>query len=303
VKLLNEAEGFFMMDEGNVKGIFVPVITPFLINGELDLDSYRSYVARLLEHNIQGVVINGTTGESPTVSWEEVTSLMKVTNEQMREKPVPIVIGTGTNDTLSTVRRTELAGKLGADAALVVVPYYSRPSQEGIIAHFRRAAEVGVPIIVYEIPSRTGVRLSVDTVRTILEINGVIGLKDSSGGIELVSELTRVGSKPVLCGEDAFFHSMLSAGASGGILAAANLETDTFIEVLRLADTGRFKDAKKMFDLLLPFIRLLFEESNPAPLKWVLARQGLITSEAVRLPMSPITHRLQMRLEQMVQTH
>ncbi|MGF7034861.1 4-hydroxy-tetrahydrodipicolinate synthase [Paenibacillus mucilaginosus] len=291
-----------MLNERDLKGVYVPVVTPFLPNAELDLDSYRNYVEKLLEEDIQGLVINGTTGESPTVSWEEVVELVTTTKECMSAKrnPLPLVIGTGTNDTVSTVKRTEMAGQLGADAVLVVTPYYSRPSQEGILEHYRRAAQVGVPVIAYEVPSRTGVRLTADTIKRILDLDGVIGLKDSSGGTGLLSELTRLGTKPVLCGEDLYFHAMLGQGASGGILASANVNTSAYIDVYRLASQGNLAGAKQQFELLVPLIRRLFQESNPAPLKWLLARQGILSSDTVRLPMGPITQALQQELERTI---
>lgn len=288
-----------MLHEQDLKGIYVPVVTPFLPNEELDLDSYRNYLGKLLSHNIQGLVINGTTGESPTVSWEEVTALVQVTKDRlsMTQKRIPVVIGTGTNSTKSTVKRTELAGHLGADAVLVVTPYYNRPSQEGVLEHFRRVAQVGVPAIVYEIPSRTGIQLSTDTVRRILDLNGVIGLKDSSGSIGLTSELTRFDTKPILCGDDVYFYSMLAHGASGGMLASANVHTDVFLEVYRLAAQGQFTQAKKAFDSLVPLIKKLFQESNPAPIKWVLASQSVLMTDTLRLPMVPISNELQRELE------
>ncbi|QYR20206.1 4-hydroxy-tetrahydrodipicolinate synthase [Paenibacillus sp. sptzw28] len=289
-----------MLDEHNVKGIFVPVVTPFLPSGELDLISFQNYVDGLLKSDIQGLVINGTTGESPTVSWEEVILLVEAAKERMQGKRIPIIVGTGTNDTASTLKRTELAGNIGADAALVVVPYYSRPSQAGIIEHFRMAAQVGLPVIAYEVPARTGIRLTVSTARNILELDGVIGLKDSTGGPELLTELTRLGSKPVLCGEDANFYAALCAGASGGILASANIHTDAFIDVFQLVLHGRVQEAKITFDRLFPLIQLLFQESNPAPLKWLLSRQSVITSDTVRLPMTSITRELQSELEQAI---
>jgi len=291
-----------MLNEGDLKGIYVPVVTPFLSNEGLDLDSYRNYLERLLVHEIQGLVINGTTGESPTVTWEEVVNLAQTTKISMidQNKRLPLIIGTGTNDTVSTVKRTEMAGHLGADAVLVVTPYYSRPSEEGIIEHFRRVAQVGVPVIAYEVPSRTGIQLTTDVVRSIMDLNGVIGLKDSSGGIGLISELSRLDTKPVLCGEDIYFHAMLSQGARGGILASANMHTDAFIDVFQLASTGDFIKSKTTFDLLAPFIQTLFQESNPAPLKWLLARQGIISSDTLRLPMGSITKELQLQLERML---
>ncbi|CAM2859307.1 4-hydroxy-tetrahydrodipicolinate synthase [Paenibacillus sediminis] len=288
------------MNERNLKGIFVPVVTPFQTNNELDLDSYQKYLRSLLTHEIQGLVVNGTTGEAPTVCWDEVTSLVELTKHTMKNNPIPLIVGTGTNDTMSTLKRTELAAELGADAVLIVVPYYNRPSQEGIVEHFRAVAQVGIPVIMYEVPSRTGVRITLDTARTILDMDGVIGLKDCSGNTELVSELTRLSSKPVLCGEDIYFHSMLTAGASGGILASASIETAKFLQVFRLAEEGRDLEAMTVFESMVPFIRLLFKESNPSPLKWLLARQGLIASDHVRLPMSVISSSLQEEMEQML---
>ncbi|MEK8130724.1 4-hydroxy-tetrahydrodipicolinate synthase [Paenibacillus filicis] len=289
-----------MLNEQNLKGIFVPVVTPFLANEQLDINSYRNYVSSLFVHDIQGLVVNGTTGESPTVTWEEVAELVSVTKDLMAEKGrrLPIVVGTGTNSTASTVQRTELAGHLGADAVLVVVPYYSRPSQEGILEHFRRVSQVGVPVIAYEIPARTGVRLTIETTRRILDLDGVIGLKDSSGQIGFSSELTRLSAKPILCGEDLYFHAMLSQGASGGMLASANVHTRSLINVYQLFNTGSVTAAKQAFDLLVPCIQSLFQESNPAPLKWLLARQGLIATDTLRSPMSPISEGLKLTLEQ-----
>ncbi|WP_256760673.1 4-hydroxy-tetrahydrodipicolinate synthase [Cohnella sp. WQ 127256] len=288
-----------MLREEHVRGIFVPVVTPFSQDETLDEASYRRYLEGLLDHNIQGLVINGTTGEAPTVSWGEVQELVRWTKQIMtrKSKSVPIIVGTGTNDTRSTVARTEQVGELGADAALVVVPYYSRPSQEGIIEHFRRAAQTGVPVIAYEVPIRTGVRLSADTAEAILALSGVVGMKDSSGGTELVSMLMQRGvRKPILCGEDATFLSMLHHGASGGILASANLKTEAFIETYRLFEEGRTAEAATTFDSLSPLIDLLFRESNPTPLKWLLSRLGILASSTLRLPLLPISEELRKEL-------
>ena len=291
-----------MITEENLKGIYVPVVTPFFANEELDLDSYRNYLGNLLLHDIHGLVINGTTGEAPTVSWDEVEDLVHLTKASMNGRPqqIPLIIGTGTNHTLSTVKRIEMAGQIGADAVLVVTPYYSRPSEEGIFEHFRRAAQVGVPVIVYEVPSRTGIRLSTDMVRRIMDLDGVIGLKDSSGGIGLISELSTFDTKPILCGEDIYFHAMLSQGACGGMLASANVRTAAFIDVYVHASKGDFVKAKQKFDSLVPLIRKVFQESNPSPLKFILARQGMISSDTLRLPMGPISKKLQLELVQLL---
>jgi len=291
--------GADMLREENVWGIFVPVVTPFSQDESLDEASYDHYLEGLLAHDVQGLVINGTTGEAPTVSWEEVYKLVRRTKDVMARKgiSIPIVVGTGTNDTRSTVNRTELAGALGADAALVVVPYYSRPSQTGILEHFRRTVQTGLPVIAYEVPYRTGVRLSVDTAAAILALDGVVGMKDSSGGTELVSALKQLGvRKPILCGEDKNFLSMLNQGAIGGILASANIRTETFVETYRQFRDGNTAQAASTFDSLAPLIDLLFRDSNPAPLKWLLSYQGILASDTLRLPLLPISGELRKHL-------
>jgi 4-hydroxy-tetrahydrodipicolinate synthase len=290
-----------MLTEQQIYGIYVPVVTPFNAAGEVDLDSYQRYVKNLINNSIQGLVVNGTTGESPTVTVNEMQLLVNTSRELLQSTSIPLVVGTGTNDTASTVARTEIAANLGADCALVVVPYYSRPSQEGIIAHFRKAAEVGIPIMAYDIPSRTGTAMTVDTARTILEMNNVVGLKDCSGSTKMVTELVRTGSKPVLGGDDSLFYEMLSAGATGGMLATANVYPAECIRIYDAFKSGQLDLAKENFEQLLPIIRLLFKESNPAPIKWMLSQSGLIASDTLRLPMTSISTALQQELGSYVQ--
>ncbi|MUT66562.1 4-hydroxy-tetrahydrodipicolinate synthase [Paenibacillus sp. NEAU-GSW1] len=286
-----------MWNERQLSGIYVPIVTPFLPAGGLDLEAFERYVDEMLNRGVHGLVINGTTGESPTVSLEEMSALMSAALRVRSERRhVPIVLGTGTNDTASTVIRTQLAGELGADAALVVTPYYSRPSQAGIVEHYRLAAETGTPVIAYEIPSRTGVRMTAETALSVLELDGVIGMKDSSGGVELMNRLARHTAKPVLCGEDESFFAMLCCGAQGGMLASANVRTDAFLEVYDRFQAGNLPDAREAFGRLLPLIRLLFQEPNPAPIKWLLAEQGVIASDFIRLPLTPITEELRRQL-------
>lgn len=278
-----------MLTEEQIYGIYVPVVTPFNAAGEIDLESYQRYVNNIIKNSIHGLVVNGTTGESPTVNIQELQTLVDASKQLLKDSAIPLVIGTGTNDTMSTVARTELAANSGADAALVVVPYYSRPSQEGIIAHFRKAAEVGLPIIAYDIPGRAGVGMSVDTARTILEMDNVVGLKDCSGSPVLVSELSRLGSKPVLCGDDLNFFDMLGCGAAGGMLASANVHTARYLSIYELFRSGQAEAARAAFDQLVPLMKLLFKESNPAPIKWLLSARGEISSDTLRLPMTSIS--------------
>jgi 4-hydroxy-tetrahydrodipicolinate synthase len=287
-----------MLRENDLQGIYVPIITPFDEEYEVDVASFYNQAYNLFQDEIDGLVVNGTTGESPTITADELDILFATAQaaRQASHVEVPLVVGTGTNDTLSTVKKSEAAGKLGADAVLVVVPYYNKPSQQGIIEHFRRVASVGVPVILYEIPHRTGVALELDTVRTILDINGVIGMKDSTPNTQLVAELTRLGSKPVLCGEDTLQYAALSAGAKGLMSASANVETERFVEFYRCFTGGRLVESKEQFDALLPLIRLLFQEPNPAPLKWLLEQQGVIASDTLRLPLLSVSEVLQEKL-------
>ncbi|TLS51687.1 4-hydroxy-tetrahydrodipicolinate synthase [Paenibacillus antri] len=287
-----------MLQSNDLKGIFVPVVTPFTQDGELDLPSFERYLGQLLRHPIQGIVINGTTGEAPTVEWAEVEALFEVARTVIRRLGVrtPIIVGTGTNDTRTTVRRTAAAGEWGADAVLVVTPYYSRPSEEGTFRHFQAVVETGTPLVAYEVPERTGIRLSAETMERILTLDGVIGLKDATGGIDLLHALAGRTEKPMMAGSDDTFARMLRRGASGGILASAQFRTEAFLEVNRLAANGLFDEAEAAFSKLLPLTRLLFRETNPSPIKWMLAQSGILASDEVRLPLTPITRSLQEEL-------
>ncbi|WP_042199243.1 4-hydroxy-tetrahydrodipicolinate synthase [Paenibacillus camerounensis] len=285
-----------MLTEEQIYGIYVPVVTPFDAAGEIDLASYQRYVQNIIKNKIHGLVVNGTTGESPTVSIQELELLIDASKQLLQGSDIPLVIGTGTNDTMSTVKRTELAANAGADAALVVVPYYSRPSQQGIIEHFRKAAEVGIPVMAYDIPGRAGVGMTLDTARTILEMNNVVGLKDCSGSQLLVSELSRHGSKPILCGDDLSFFDMLGCGAAGGMLASANVHTARFLGIYEQYRAGQVEAARADYDRLVPLMKLLFKESNPAPIKWLLSATGEISSDTLRLPMTSISEALREEL-------
>jgi 4-hydroxy-tetrahydrodipicolinate synthase len=287
-----------MLQAKDLKGVFVPVVTPFASNGELDLLSYDRYLENLFSHPIQGIVVNGTTGEAPSVEWSEAKALFHATRAAIQRLgvDVPIIVGTGTNNTRTTVERTIQAGAWGADAALVVTPYYSRPSESGIYRHFEAVVETGFPLIAYEVPERTGVRVSAETMLRILDLDGVIGLKDATGGVELLDAIAKGTAKAILAGSDDMFARMLRRGASGGFLASANLRTSEFLEVNRLAVEGLYDEADEAFDPLLPLVRLLFRETNPAPIKWVLAQSGILASETLRLPLTPISPSLQEEL-------
>ncbi len=288
-----------MLTEQQLHGIYLPIVTPFLPGGELDLESFHKLSSSLVAQGIHGLVVNGTTGESPTVNAEELSLLSAAAKSAIGAAEIPLVLGTGTNDTRASVKKTELAGKLGADAVLAVVPYYNKPSQRGIIEHFRKIAEVGLPVIVYEIPGRTGVKMEVDTVREIMEMENIAGLKDCSGSCDLLRELRSYGpSKPVLCGDDASLLEALEVGAAGGMLVSAHVRPTEFLNIYRNFRSGRFDEAYAEFEPLLPLIRLMFEEPNPAPVKWLLSEMGQIGHGTLRLPMVEIGRELRGKLLQ-----
>ena len=279
------------MSISNLSGVIVPLVTPFTPSGELDQRSFDRLADSLIEAGVDGLVVAATTGESPTLTWSEVEGLTTRLLAQVGGK-IPILVGTGGANTAESVERTQRARALGADGALVVVPYYNRPAPAGVVAHYRAIAAVGLPIVAYNIPYRTGLNLDRETLLAILDVPEVVGLKESSGGIANTVALAGRPDRSLLCGDDALFLASLAHGAAGGILAAANLLPREFLAIQRAANADRFSEARRLFAQLAPLLELLYAEPNPSPLKWALEQRGLIASAAVRLPLAPISDRL-----------
>jgi 4-hydroxy-tetrahydrodipicolinate synthase len=273
------------------RGITVPLCTPFTADGGLDETSFDALVEGLLADGVHALLLAGTTGESPTLRWPEVERLLERLRAQVRGR-VPILVGTGTNDTAESVERTQRARVLGADLAFAVVPYYSRPAPAGVIEHYRRLGAV-MPTVAYNIPYRTALTLDQDTLRAILALPGVVAMKESSGTLDNFRALPG----PLFCGDDALFLAALEAGAAGGILASANLLGRELVAVHWAAQDGRPLAARAAFARVRPLIEALFAEPNPAPLKWALARRGRIAGATLRLPQVPISARLAAELE------
>lgn len=281
----------------HLSGVIVPLVTPFTPDGAVDERSFAALAEWLLAEGVHGFVLAGTTGESPTVRWPEIERLLALARAVVRGR-VPVLVGTGTYDTAESVERTERARALGADAAFAVVPYYSRPAPAGVIEHFRRIAAVGLPTVAYHIPYRTGLTLTPATLRELLAIPGIVGLKES-GGLHNVAALAG-GPGAILCGEDALFLGALEAGARGGVLAAAQVAPRAFLEIHRAFTAGRPLAARVAAARVQPLIEALFAESNPAPVKWALAHQGRIASPTLRLPMVGISEPLAQRLSSLL---
>jgi 4-hydroxy-tetrahydrodipicolinate synthase len=284
-----------------LSGVWLPIITPFK-DGEVDYAGYE----RLLEHyvraGVSGVIPLGTTGESPTIDEAETEALVERTVATVAGR-VPILIGVGGNDTRKVVKAVKRLQKHAVQGILSVCPYYNRPSQDGMREHFTRVAEAtDRPILIYNIPYRTGVNLANETLLALAAIPNIAGVKDSSGNIAQSLDLLR--QRPagftVLTGEDAFFYTMLAHGGDGGILASAHVETATFLSVYERMVANDHQGALKAWSRLEPMVPLLFKEPNPVPIKHCLWRQGLIASAECRLPLTRVSDALAKDLDRLI---
>ena len=282
-------------------GVWLPIITPF-VDGEIDGPGYQRLVDRYVRAGVAGVIPLGTTGESPTVDDGEAEALIERTVDAVAGR-VPILIGVGGNDTRKTVKMVKRLERHAVQGILSVCPYYNRPSQDGLREHFTRLAEAtDRAILIYNIPYRTGVNLTNDTLLELAELPGIAGVKDSTGTIAQSLDLLRrrPAGFSVLTGEDAYFYTMLAHGADGGILAAAHVETARFLEVHERMAANDHRGARRAWAALEPVIPLLFQEPNPMPIKRCLWRQGLIRSAECRLPLTRVSDALGRELDRVV---
>jgi len=282
-------------------GVWLPVITPFR-SGEIDYPGYERLVEHYVRAGVTGVIPLGTTGESPTIDEAETEALIERTVAIVAGR-VPILVGVGGNDTRKVVKAVKRLNRHDVQGVLSVCPYYNRPGQDGMREHFRQVAgATDRPILIYNIPYRTGVNLSNETLLALAEIANIAGVKDSSGNIVQSLELLR--QRPpgfaVLTGEDAFFYTMLAHGGDGGILASAHVETATFLAIYERMTANDHQGALKAWSRLEPVVPLLFREPNPMPIKHCLWRQGLIASPECRLPLTRVSTALATELDRLV---
>lgn len=271
------------------KGSITALITPFR-NGQLDEDALRHLVEWQIAEGTHGLVPTGTTGESPTLNFDEHKRVIDVTIEVSRGR-VPVIAGTGSNATDEAIDLSKHAEKSGADGLLIVNPYYNKPTQDGLYAHFKAINDaVGIPIVIYNIPSRTNVDMSVATMARIFELKNVVGVKDATANLARVSQ-QRAAMGPdfiQLSGEDATALGFMAHGGHGCISVASNVIPRLCAEFENTLMKGDFAAARSMQDRLLPLFDALFVETNPGPVKYAASRLGLCAAE-MRLPMVPIT--------------
>eukprot|EP00614_Pseudopedinella_elastica_P013565 CAMPEP_0172595224 /NCGR_PEP_ID=MMETSP1068-20121228/14790_1 /TAXON_ID=35684 /ORGANISM="Pseudopedinella elastica, Strain CCMP716" /LENGTH=497 /DNA_ID=CAMNT_0013393659 /DNA_START=133 /DNA_END=1626 /DNA_ORIENTATION=+ len=283
-------------------GSLVALATPMMPDGSLDVGTLRAVLQWHKAEGTDGIVILGTTGEASTLTYEEKEEVMTVTREELGGS-IPIVVGTGTISTEATISATKQAQRLGADAALVVTPYYVKPSQAGLAAHFTAVADAcEVPLVLYNVPGRTGVDLSVETTVTLARHPKIVGLKDATG------DNTRVGPMRTLCGddfklysgEDAMARDYVLQGGDGVISVTANVAPGAVAKVMAMAKAGDGAGADKLDSTLAGLHRDLFCEANPIPVKWALARMGK-TASGIRLPLVELNANFHSRLEAALQ--
>ncbi|MBC7781559.1 MAG: 4-hydroxy-tetrahydrodipicolinate synthase [Proteobacteria bacterium] len=271
-------------------GSMVAIVTPMHVDGGLDLDRLRALIDWQIAEGTEGIVIVGTTGESPTVDYEEHCLLIRTAVEQVAKR-VPVIAGTGANSTSEAVELTRYAKEIGAAAGLSVVPYYNRPTQEGLYRHFRTISEaVDLPVVLYNVPSRTLTDLANDTTVRLAQVPGIVGIKDATGDLYRTADLVRrlPSGFCIVSGDDATAMSAMLAGAHGVISVTTNVAPRAMRTLCDAARAGHASEARACNDRLLGLHRHLFVEANPIPVKWALEQMGLIEA-GIRLPLTPLS--------------
>ncbi|MDR1277143.1 MAG: 4-hydroxy-tetrahydrodipicolinate synthase [Treponema sp.] len=280
----------------HLRGAFTALITPMKESGDLDYDGFRELVRFQIREGIDGIVPLGTTGETPTLEEDEEEKLIRIAVEEAGGN-VPVIIGAGSNSTAYAVKYTRRAKDLGADAALVVTPYYNKPNDEGIFRHFEAVAAVGIPIVIYNIASRTGKNISTPLMKRLARIPGITGVKEASGDLNQMGDVIQEIAVPreaagnpfmVLSGDDAFTLPLIALGGDGVISVISNLVPAKVRALAQAALTGNFAEARKLHYELLPLTKAAFVETNPIPIKTAVTWAGL-PGGPVRLPLAPLS--------------
>ncbi|MCX5835575.1 MAG: 4-hydroxy-tetrahydrodipicolinate synthase [Deltaproteobacteria bacterium] len=267
------------------KGAIVAIVTPFK-NGQVDEETYRKLIEFQIANGTDGIVPCGTTGESSTLSHEEHDRVIAIAIDAAKKR-VPVIAGTGSNSTDEALRLTRHAYEAGADGALMVCPYYNRPTQEGLYQHYKLIAEsVPIPIIPYNIPGRTGVNMLPETVARLSEISNIVGIKEASGSLKQMQDVISLCGDDfdVLSGDDFFTLPLLLIGGKGVISVISNIVPADMANMIDAFEAGNIAQARKLHDKMVPLIDALFIETNPVPVKAALSMMGKIDYD-VRLPL------------------
>lgn len=277
-----------------ITGSIVALVTPMKSNGDLDWDALDKVVDFHLEKGTDSIVAVGTTGESATLNCEEHCQVIKRVVERVAGA-IPVIAGTGANSTQEAIELTEAAKEAGADACLLVTPYYNKPTQEGLYLHFKTLAEaVDIPQILYNVPGRTACDMLPETVLRLAEIPNIIGIKEATGDLERAKELIDKAPKDfaIYSGDDGTATELMLLGGDGNISVTANVAPAQMGEMCRLAIAGETEAARGLQETLMPLHDSLFLEANPIPVKWAMAEMGMM-SEGIRLPLTVLDERYQ----------
>ncbi len=270
----------------NFRGTFTALLTPFK-NGKIDFPSIDRMIKHQLSNGVDGFVINGTTAESPTLNDSEKVELFNHVHKLVGEK-VPLIMGTGSNDTAKTIEDSKKAESLGADAILVVVPYYNKPPQRGLYEHFKAvASSVKIPTILYNVPGRTITSLATETIRDLAKVSGVVGIKEATGKIDFAEEIIKACGKEfvMLSGDDGTYVEFLGVGGHGVISVATHVIPKQMAQWKMWVAEGALDKARQDIAKYNDLINLLFVEANPIPVKKAVQLMGLIDSAEMRLPL------------------
>jgi len=283
-------------------GAIAAIVTPFK-GGKIDEAGLRDLIEFQIANGTHGIVPCGTTGESPTLSHEEHERVVEITIEQTARR-VPVVAGTGSNSTAEAISLTRHAKKAGADAALMISPYYNKPTQEGIYRHFEQVAKaVDIPIILYNIPGRTASNIEPATIERLSRIDNIAGVKEASGSMKQITDIIALCADDfvVVSGEDYLTFPLLCVGGKGVISVVSNVAPRQMADLCNLFFQGRLEDSRRLYYKLLPLLHGLFIETNPAPVKAALAMMRKIESEEVRLPLVTMSEGNKERLRKVLE--
>jgi 4-hydroxy-tetrahydrodipicolinate synthase len=288
------------------EGVLPAIITPFKRNStmEIDLEGLRSNIAFLLDQGIHGIVPCGSTGESATLSFEEHEQVVEVTIDTVNGK-VPVLAGTGSNNTAEAVRLTEAAKDLGADGALIISPYYNKPNRSGLIKHYTKLADIDIPVVVYNVPGRTGQNLAPDLVVELARHPNIVGIKEASGDVSQVSRIiegTLDEDFMVLSGDDNLTLPILCLGGSGVISVAANVEPARMVSMFDHFCEGGLEDALERHYELSPLFRAMFIDTNPIPVKKAVELRGM-AGGPVRAPLDELDPEKTAKLQEVLDTY
>jgi 4-hydroxy-tetrahydrodipicolinate synthase len=271
-----------------LRGTGTAVVTPFTKDGSIDYDAFKRVIDAQITGGVEMLVPLGSTGENPTITREERTQIFRWIIEYVDHRAI-VIAGTGTNDTRVSIEFTREAKELGADACLVVTPFYNKPTPNGLYEHFKGVADVGLPVLMYNVPGRTGLNMLADTTLRCAEIENVVSIKEASADLAQCMEITHHAPEgfTLLSGEDFLTVPLISVGAEGVVSVISNEVPKEFSDMVRFALAGKFKEAMELHYKLLELMKINFIESNPGPVKAALAMMGVV-DENLRLPLVPV---------------